>query len=472
MKKLIKHTLLITSLMGAPLLPASTIELADHTRDNLGLIIYNSDLAMVNDKRSVDLPQGSSKLDFRAISPQINPASAVLHPVPGPLRVMRQHFQAMTTPDDLLVQSVGQMVTLVSIDPTGAQTSRERAKIISVSGGLIFEIDGHFETDLAGRRILYDELPEGVYSPTLSIEIESKQAFKASLPLSYLTSGLSWEADYIARLNPGLDRMQLRGLASLRNDSGVAFPMAKISLIAGSINQVPAASILRRERVMMSADVSAAVPPVAMANLQRYELPGRVNLGNNRRVQIQIFDATGVPVSRHYRLEPGPQVYYSKTVPEQRLNVDSYIAFNNLSEDHLGFPLPAGIVRLFVENVDDAGRLSFIGEDRITHTSEKSLLRLKTGQAFDLSATRRQLAFRRLPVEQPYRQHFEIEVETRLHNAGQDVAVVELVENFNGEWALKEGIQPDSSGSGSAVWNVLVPSQGEAVLKLKVSVKN
>lgn len=472
MKKQIKQTLLAASLVGAPFLSTVAIELTGDTRSDLGLIIYNQNLAMVNDARLIDLPKGAVELNFGAISPQINPASAVLHPLPDSLRVIRQHFQVVTTPGDLLAQSVGQMVTLVGSDPDGGQTGRERAKIISVSGGLIFEIDGHVETDLAGRRIIYDQLAEGVYSPTLSIEVENTQALQIPLSLSYLTRGLSWEADYIARLDPDLDTMQLRGLASLQNDSGVDFPAAKISLIAGSINQVQATSMPRRERAMMVADVSATPAPMEIANLQRYELPGRVNLGNNSRWQVQLFEAAGVPVSRHYRLEPGPQIYYSRTEPEQQLNVASYIEFENLSEHHLGLPLPAGTIRLYVEKEGEADKLSFIGEDRIAHTPEKERLRLKTGQAFNLSAERRQLAFRRLPVEQPYRQHFEIEVETRLSNAGQEAVLVELAENFNGEWVLKEGIQPNSSQSRSAVWNVLVPAQGEVVMKLRVGVKN
>jgi len=473
MKKLIKYAILTAGLIGAPLLSAATIEVAGDTRSKLGLIIYNQNLAMVNDTRTIVLPQGHSTLNFQAISPQINPASAVLHPVPEPLRIVRQHFQAVTTPGDLLAQSVGQMVTLASVDPVSGQSIRERAKIISVSSGLIFEIDGHFETDLAARRIIYDQLPEGVTSPTLSIDIESTQAFEAPLSLSYLTHGVSWEADYIARLNPDLNTMQLRGLASLQNDSGVDFPMATISLIAGSINQVQAASMPRRERVMMAADASAAPPPaMAMADLQRYELPGRVNLGNNSRWQVLLFDADDVPVNRHYRLEAGSQIYYSKVVPEQHMNVDSYIEFENLLEHHLGLPLPAGTMRLYVENEDETEGLSFIGEDRIRHTPEKAQIRLKTGQAFNLTATRHQLAFKRLPVEQPYRQHFEIQLETRLRNAGQDAVMVEVAENFNGEWLLKEGVKPHSSQSRFAIWKVLVPAQGEAVLKLKVSVKN
>ena len=487
MIKTVEHTtmykiLTAVSLIIAPLSFAANIEVNVDTRDDLGLVIYNHNLALVNDSRSVDLPQGPSVLNFRAVSPQINPASAVLHPVPATLRIQRQHFQPVTTPGDLLTQSVGQMVTLVGTDPVSGQSSRERAKIISISGGLIFEIDGHFETDLAGRRIIYDQLPEGVYSPTLRFDIDSTQAFQTPLSLSYLSSGLSWTADYIARLNPTLDSMQLRGLASLQNDSGIDFPDAKISLIAGSVNQVYAPVLNRREMAMMAADTSAApTAPMAVADLQRYELPGRISLGNNSLWQVPLFEVTEVPVKRHYRLAAEPHIYYSKDAPEQRLKVDSYIDFENLSDHHLGIPLPAGTVRLYVgaggieaKGVEDQNQtveLSFIGEDRIAHTSEGLDVRLKTGQAFDLSATRRQLAFKRLPVQQPYRQHFEVDVETRLSNAGENTVEVEVVEKFGGEWVIKEGAEPDSSTAHSAIWKIPVPAQGEAVLKLKLRIK-
>lgn len=60
-----------------------------------------------------------------------------------------------------------------------------------------------------------------------------------------------------------------------------------------------------------------------------------------------------------------------------------YIKFKNSQDDNLGMPLPAGIMGLYKK--DDEGSLQFIGEDRIERTPKNEEIRLKVGQAFDVT---------------------------------------------------------------------------------------
>jgi hypothetical protein len=55
--------------------------------------------------------------------------------------------------------------------------------------------------------------------------------------------------------------------------------------------------------------------------------------------------------------------------------------FVNSKQNHLGMPLPAGVVRFY--RTDSDGQMEFVGENTIDHTPEGGKVRLTTGDAFD-----------------------------------------------------------------------------------------
>jgi hypothetical protein len=57
-------------------------------------------------------------------------------------------------------------------------------------------------------------------------------------------------------------------------------------------------------------------------------------------------------------------------------------------------PLPKGIVRVYKK--DSAGRAQFIGEDRIDHTAKGEMIKLKLGEAFDITADKKQTDFQKI----------------------------------------------------------------------------
>jgi len=56
--------------------------------------------------------------------------------------------------------------------------------------------------------------------------------------------------------------------------------------------------------------------------------------------------------------------------------------------------LPKGIVRVYKK--DSTGSAQFIGEDGIDHTPKNEKIRLKLGDAFDITADKNKLTLRRL----------------------------------------------------------------------------
>ena len=464
-------SIFIAGSFGMQAAQAALLDIGDDARTELALDIYNQDLAVVNDARRISLPEGGSTLNFQAISPQIDPVTTVLSPQPASLSIVQQIYQAPVSAAYLLARAVGQTVTLVSPAPLNGAPARSRAKVISVEGDGLFEVNGKYEAGLNGRQIIYDQLPDGVQVPTFSIDVINDRAGDAVLTLSYQTRGLRWQADYIARLNADRDRMQLRAMATLNNGSGMDYPNARISLIAGTVNRAPQAPLAERVMMATARDTATAPSVEALGDLYRYALPGRVDLPRDTMRQVQLFEARDVPVSLRYRLTGQTNIYYSPNFPEQTLPVDSYVDFKNADGQQPGRPMPAGTIRLYLES-PESSRLSFIGEDQISHTPGQATVSLKTGKAFDIRGSRRQIAFRRLPVEQPYRQNREVELETRLTNAKSVPVTVEVLENFSGEWELQQGPAPDQALARSAIWKLEIPAGGEASLKIRVRIKN
>jgi hypothetical protein len=68
--------------------------------------------------------------------------------------------------------------------------------------------------------------------------MESEKAGMQMLDPSYLTSGLSWRADYVGVISPDEGRLSLVALVTLWNTSGISYEKARLQLIAGDVNVV------------------------------------------------------------------------------------------------------------------------------------------------------------------------------------------------------------------------------------------
>src|SRR5258707_3052978 len=74
--------------------------------------------------------------------------------------------------------------------------------------------------------------------PTLVTELNSARGGEQTVELSYLSGGLSWKADYVAELNAADNALDLNGWVTLTNQSGTAYPNARLQLVAGDVNRV------------------------------------------------------------------------------------------------------------------------------------------------------------------------------------------------------------------------------------------
>src|SRR5688572_8121531 len=110
----------------------------------LGVTVYNSNIALVRDVRNVQLPPGSFDLKFMDIAATVNPATVHFRSLTEPSRVdvLEQNYEYdLLEPDKLLRKYVGRDVTLVRLVQDGGDTRQEevKARLLSYNNAPVWQ---------------------------------------------------------------------------------------------------------------------------------------------------------------------------------------------------------------------------------------------------------------------------------------------------------------------------------------------
>jgi hypothetical protein len=147
-----------------------------------------------------------------------------------------------------------------------------------------------------------------------------------------------------------------------------------------------------------------------------------------------------------------------------------FVEFDNRESAHLGMPLPKGVIRVYKR--DAAGNAQFVGEDRIDHTPKNEKVRLKLGEAFDVTADKKQTEFKRLQEPSRNVALYEGAFEILLKNAKNEAVTVTVQEPIPGDWKIiGENLKHEKATSNTAVWHIAVPAEGSAKLNYRVQVR-
>ncbi|MDO8315403.1 MAG: DUF4139 domain-containing protein [Rugosibacter sp.] len=444
-------------------------------QSSVAVTIYNDNLALVKDARRVKLAHNLNQLAWREVSAQMRPETAQLRNLtqPAGFRLLEQNFDFdLLTPQKLLEKYAGREVMVLRTNPaTGAET-RESATVLSTQNGVILKFADRIETGAPGR-LAFSGVPDTLRDkPTLVISLVSPAQGQQNLELSYLTAGLSWRADYVAELNAADNALDLNGWVTLTNQSGTAYANAKLQLVAGDLNRVREAMPQPRAMMAMAEKVADAVEmqQESLFEYHLYTLQRPTTLAESQTKQVALMTATQVPVKKTFLLEGAPY-YYSAPHGEigQKLKVGVFVDFQNKGEG-LGIPLPKGVIRVYKK--DSQGNAQFVGEDRLDHTPKNETVRLKLGDAFDLTADKKQTIFQKLPNAGRYNITTESAYQIVLKNAKSEAVIVTVREPMPGDWSMISESQPHTKrAAGVAEWQINVPAEGRATLDYRVRVK-
>jgi hypothetical protein len=371
----------------------------------------------------------------------------------------------LLTPGKLLEKYVGSEVTVLRSHPTTGEERAERATVLAANDGTVLRFANRIETGVPGR-IVFDSVPANLKDrPTLSVLLEAAGGTQ-SLELSYLSGGVSWKADYVVNLAPDGRRMDLSGWVTLTNRSGAAYHDATLQLVAGTVNRIrPLGPMYAAMPAPSPMAKRADVAQESLLDYHLYSFERPTSIADNQTKQLALLSAAAIPVQRQYLLA-GSEYYYRERYGQigQKLKPAVYVEFENKGGG-LGKPLPAGVVRVYAK--DSKGAAQFVGEDRIEHTAKNEKLRLKLGEAFDITAERRQTSYKKLgdtTVEAAFR--------IDLRNAKDEPVVVRVQEPLPGDWEIvQESHKSSKESSRVAAWSIEVPAGGATALEYTVRVR-
>jgi hypothetical protein len=450
---------------------AQESRLGAEERTALEMTVYGGGMALVRDRRAAVLKQGGNRLAFEGVSRQMIPSSAVLRPGTG-VRVAEIDYDFdLLTPEALLRRSVGREVEVVRTHPTTGEDTVETATLLGAEGGVVLRYRDRVEIGMPGR-LVFKDLPDDLRPlPALVAGLESDAAGRRDLELSYLTNGLSWQADYAIELDEAAGRLDIAGRATLTNVSGTDYREASVGLIAGQVNRVSQPAPRPQYRAMemvaaMPADAAGMPEREAVGDLHLYRLDRPVTIDDRQTKQVALLAAAGVPFTREYVSEAGTQVFGRQRGEPRPTHPQVVLRFDNAEADGPGIPLPAGTARVFTG--DSTGALRLLGEDQLDNTPVGGTVKLTPGEAFDITVKRRQTDFVREGLSDGV---FESAYQLEIDNAKDVDVTVKLVEIVPGDWKVLEESAPHERESAERlVWRIAVPANGAAEMTYRVRV--
>jgi hypothetical protein len=431
----------------------------------LNVTIYNDNLALVDDRRMLDIAKGRQRLEFKDVSSAIKPETVSL--TADGLAIVEQNFDYdLLTPSKMMEKAVGHQVQIVRTNPGTGQEVTETATVLAANQGVVLKIGDRVEVlrdDGVPTRVIFDRVPENLRAiPTLSVTVDADAAGQRLARLSYLTNGLAWRADYVATFDEKAGKLDLIGWITLTNQSGTSFEAARTQLVAGNVSQGDDGDEMRGEPIPGVVEAGSDADTggsQAVGDVHLYTLPERTTIAQNETKQVSFLDAAGVAAKKVYQFNVGG--FASADDPASAAVV---IDFVNSQASGLGSGLPAGNIRVYER--DQSGDPKFVGENQIGHTPQGSELAVKIGDAFDVtvkptltgttavSKTRTRYAMSYL-----------------IHNARPEAVTVELRQG--GIWGRAAKVVSASAPSrkidaSTVGWSVNVPANGEATVTAQI----
>ncbi len=479
-KQTVQILMIAAAVFFSSLTHASEDELLTTLDDQtaVAVTIYNENLALIKDARTISLDSGFNKLAFRGVSAKMRPETALLRSLDknSSLTLLEQNFDFdLLTPQKLLEKYVGKAIRIANMNPATGIETIEDATVLSTNQGVVVRIGDRIETNPRGR-FIFDQVPTNLRDkPTLVLQLNNNVKKPQPVELSYLSAGLSWKADYVAELNSSDDKLDLLGWVTLSNQSGTSYNNAKLQLVAGDVNQVKRefkkAHKVGRMAEMEMMDAAAPMSEESLFEYHLYSLNRATTISDNQTKQVSLLTASQIPVSKQFLLQ-GNDYYYRSSYGDigQKIKIGVFVEFKNEEADGLGLPLPKGVVRVYKK--DTKGNAQFVGEDRIDHTPKKEDVRLKLGDAFDVTANKKQTDFKKRSAYGKYNYAFESAYEIELKNAKSEPVTVTVREPIPGDWKmLDETHEHKKVAAGTSEWKVKVPAEGKTILKYRTLVR-
>jgi len=395
------------------------------------LSAYADGFFLVQDYRRVRLVAGRNTLRLKDVPATIVANSVRLEPLDGSnaFNVLAQRYSpGLNLRQDWRKILIGQTVKIQQEEEMLIGTV-----LRSDAEGLVVQTEeGTIHVYPQGNLILPPNTAKLLAGPYLEWTLEAPQAGEYRAQLTYLATGLEWQANYVAVLREQERNMSLRGWITVHNRTGASFPNAHLTFASRS----PA-----------DPSLSPETPPVTVT------LSSPVALDRGGPQRFALFAAPRIKVRTMYRVESQATDTGPRT-PQVRAFI------SNTTDEGLGQPLLAGtgyVYRLVGEELEWIGRLS------LPAVPAEGTIVLDLGLAREVSAEREILEERRVG-----RRIVERACRVTLRNLRPEDILVQLVEQHAGEWEFLANSHIFMKEPGRVVSEITVPRNSKITVFYRV----
>jgi len=446
-------------------------------RKKVAITVYNQNFGLVREVRTIDLgAAGKSSLEVSDVAATIQPETVAMKTTgSGTLDVLEQNYRYdLLTPQTMLEKYVGKKIRAYRYNKTkGADDGYDATLVSAVDGRPILEIDGRITADFPGR-LAFPGVPDNLISrPTLVWLLDSKEA-KQEVEVTYMASGMGWNADYVLVVNDDDTKADLSGWVTLRNESGASYEQAELKLVAGDVNRVTRNGPMDykpKPDEAQKAEDGSAFSEEALFEYHLYTLAQPTDVLDREQKQVTLLTANGVQIQKRMMFRGQSYWYrgrYGQILSNAKVGV--FLDIQNSEKQGLGMPLPKGAVRVYKEDKSKARQ--FIGEDSIDHTPRDEKVHVKMGDAFDVVGDRKQTSFTELGGGDRRGCVVESEWEIEIRNHKDKAVTVEDWEPIDGDWEILSSSQPSTKKDAHTfVFDIAVPANGKKTVTYKVRVK-
>lgn len=399
---------------------------------NTQVTVYNEGYAYVREVRNFDLGNGQQEVNIEDVPTGIDATSVGIKPLEGPgFSVLEQNYRYdLINPVAILSKAVGQRVRLVRtlgnardvlegtlISSPYAVISADGTNQMTYNGLVIKTDDGRIVLNPTGEVEVTSVPPDLISKPTLNWLIDGNGAGKQSVQMGYITSGMSWNADYVLMLGDKDEPASVQGWVTVNNQCGASFKDATLKLLAGDVNRVRGgggAGGFVAPKMAVAKAARDDFKEETLSEYHLYTLQRPAMLRNRETKQLSLMSKNGVSVKKRIIVD-SMYGYYGYYPNEGEVGVGDIkpivkVEFMNTKENNMGIPLPKGKFKVYQN--DSSGSSQMLGEDQIDHTPKNEKVSLTIGRAFDIRATRKRTNFTRLSAN-VFRETFEIEIRNR-----------------------------------------------------------
>lgn len=431
------------------------------------LVIYKDDFAMVQENRPVELKTGSDQIEVGNLSRELDPNSVIIDFPGSEARVVATTFDIGSNDQGSLVQKLaGQDVEVMLPSNDGTLGHTIQGTIEPSPGGFLLHTADKTYVNPPGTLIA----PEGAnvtFRPSLRATVKSGSDAR-KMNLSYLTRGLSWSADYVAKLADD-NRMHLELWATVSNSTGSRFKDASIAFVAGSPNrsvrdqdQAPGGAPMPKAEAPMMARSTVAAPE-ALGELYQYKAPGTATIDSDQLNRVQMMSPIEVQIKKDYSLDL-PYTDAWSSPPPAHTSAQLAVSFKNDKASGLGMPLPAGSVRVYGPEAEGG---AYVGAAGMADTTRGQSVFLTLSKVFDVYADSKMTALKTVN-KHTVRKTYQIV----FHNEKKTAVEVRAVQSFGSPIVALQASDPCTKLATSLrQWKVKVPAGGQKTVTYTVDLK-